>query len=80
MGEMIERVARAIYESRNGAGCWPWSRQNAAYQKPYLHDARAAIEAMRIPTQRMRAQGQGMPTAGVTFTAMIDAALSEDET
>ncbi|WP_158876883.1 hypothetical protein [Antarcticirhabdus aurantiaca] len=47
---MVERVARAIYEGRNGAGCIPWARRDGAHRKPYLSDARAAIAAMRDPT------------------------------
>lgn len=44
---MIERVARAIYESRNGNGCRPWSIQPKAHKSPYLDDARAAMGAIR---------------------------------
>lgn len=40
--DMIERAAKAIYESRNGAGCKPWSIQTKAHKEPYLADARAA--------------------------------------
>jgi hypothetical protein len=46
MSEMIERVARAIYENRNGPGCYPWGNRTKAHRAPYLADARAAIEAM----------------------------------
>lgn len=45
MSEMVERVARTIYEQRNGYGCVPWSRRDHAHKAPYLADARAAIEA-----------------------------------
>lgn len=48
---MIERVAKAIYEKRNGAGCKPWSLQTKAHKGPYLDDAKAAIEAMREPAE-----------------------------
>lgn len=51
--DMIERVARAIYEGRNGPRCTPWAHQPKAHQEPYLKDARAAIEAMREPTSLM---------------------------
>lgn len=44
---MIERVAKAIYMSRNGHGAKPWSLLPIAHKTPYLDDARAAIEAMR---------------------------------
>lgn len=87
MTEMIERVARAIYEKRNGAGCRPWTRQNAAYQAPYLDDARAAIEAMRIPTEAMRKAYNDEDIVGyspdpcnhdLVWKTGIDAALNEN--
>lgn len=46
MSTMVERLARAIYEKRNGAGCRPWSIQTKVHKAPYLDDARAAIEAI----------------------------------
>lgn len=42
----VERVARAIYEARNGRGCVPWSRRPREHQGPYRSDARAAISAV----------------------------------
>ena len=48
--EMQERIARAIYEGRNGAKCKPWAHQPAAHREPYLSDALAAMKAMREPT------------------------------
>lgn len=47
--DLIERMARAIYEDRNGAGCVPWSRRDAAHKKPYRADALAALKALREP-------------------------------
>lgn len=44
--DIFDRVARAIYEKRNGPGCRPWARQPAAYKAPYLDDARAALEVI----------------------------------
>lgn len=41
--ELVERVARAIYEKRNGHGCTPWSIRNKAHKEPYMLDASAAI-------------------------------------
>ncbi|WP_454627007.1 hypothetical protein [Bradyrhizobium cenepequi] len=79
MSEIIERVARSIYEKRNGAGCKPWSIQTKAHKGPYLDDARAAIEAMREPTEAMRLAGELAPfdcSAEETWTAMIGAALT----
>lgn len=47
MSEVVERVARAIYEGRNGHGCTPWNRRSNEHKSPYLGDARVAIEAMK---------------------------------
>lgn len=81
--EMIERVARAIYLARNGQGARPWSLLTKAHRTPYLGDARAAIEAMREPTEGMLdkgavAEGDGnlAQQALNIWAAMIDAALS----
>lgn len=54
MSSMVERVARAIYEKRNGAGCKPWSRLPRSHQEPYLVDAKACMGAlMEGPTPSM---------------------------
>jgi len=50
---MVERVARAIYEKRNGAGATPWSRRSAAHKDPYLDDASAALDALMEPSKPM---------------------------
>lgn len=84
----IERVARAIYEKRNGRGCKPWGNQPAAHKEPYLSDARAAIAAIREPTDAMLYAGMHQPfpleaprlsseDCSETWVAMIDTALSE---
>ncbi|MCR5876982.1 hypothetical protein [Phenylobacterium sp. J367] len=74
---MIQTVARRIYEKRNGAGCTPWSRLPRSHQEPYLGDARAAIEAMREPTEAMLdASGRGRLRARIDWEAFIDAALT----
>ena len=55
MAEMIERGAAAIYENRR----WmqsdrvPFKELYPSAQSPYLDEARAAIEAMREPTEEM---------------------------
>lgn len=88
---MVERCAKAIYEKRNGPGCTPWSRQKKVHQAPYLHDARAAIEAMREMTPPMEhAAYEEMPAyrehdetdalyAAKWYGCIIDAALKEQE-
>lgn len=44
--EACERVARAIYEKRNGFGCRAWSRLPDLHKAPYRQDAEAAILAL----------------------------------
>jgi len=77
MSEMIEQVAKAIFDARyNHAGIPtpdvnpPWSVCRA--------EARAAIQAMREPTVRMVAAGSmadGSVTAKEVWDYMIEAAL-----
>jgi hypothetical protein len=75
---MIERVAKAIYEKRNGSGCTPWGRQKKVHQAPYLSDAAAAIEAMRTPTEAMLDEGPPEPYMEKhVWARMIDAALKD---
>lgn len=87
MSEMVERVAKAIYEGRNGAGCKPWGRLPSGHKQPYLGDARAAIEAMRNPTLRMLIHGLDAMSVyeleplleefTLGYKAAIDAALKD---
>lgn len=44
--ELQDRIARAIYESRNGAGCVPWSCRDGQHKAPYLDDAAAALKVI----------------------------------
>jgi hypothetical protein len=53
MSEMRERVARAIHQERYG-GQIPWGRFPDA-EEECRQEARAAIEAMREPTEAMMA-------------------------
>lgn len=41
--DMVERVAKAIYEARNGRGCKPFAHQPQSHRDPYRADARAAL-------------------------------------
>lgn len=85
--EMIERVARGMAEENGGL----WDEMSEDPYAPYDGSrgffrrlARAAIEAMREPTEEMRQDGRGeylrMPKAlwsvAHSYRAMIDAALS----
>jgi hypothetical protein len=75
---MVSRVAKRIYEKRNGAGCKPWGRLPPAHRDPYLGDAMAAIEAMREPTEEMkRVFSSARPDSPKTvWHETIDAALA----
>lgn len=55
MSGMLQTVAKAIYDGRNGRGCIPWSHQPKAHQEPYLADARAAISALSTPSTKDQA-------------------------
>lgn len=81
---MIEKVARAIYETRNGKGCTPWAKRGMAHKAPYFADARAAIVAMREPTEAMEASLRDYNhwEAALAVNAwddLISAALSEEK-
>lgn len=53
----LTNAAKAIYESRNGARCKPWSQLPQSHQAPYLDDAEAArksfFAALQDPTEGM---------------------------
>ena len=76
---MIERVARAIVKlrcARTGMG----ATDNCLLDPEELDEARAAIEAMREPTEAMikeAAWEDGRVTARNVWQAMISEALNE---
>lgn len=81
MTTMLERVARAIYENVSAG---------ADDMESCIIAARAAIEAMRVPTEAMVDAGEGQVaelrnetstsyTAAETYRAMIDTALLEQQ-
>jgi hypothetical protein len=83
VSEMVERVARAIYESTQGK--WtgvPWAE---ADRGEHLRQARAAIEAMREPTEGMLDAGPPEPYmdrwvwAKMIFAALYPDMALEDE-
>ncbi|WP_158447730.1 HMG-box domain-containing protein [Brucella gallinifaecis] len=53
----VTNAAKAIYESRNGAGRTPWSQLPWSHKVPYLDDAEAArksfLAALQDPTEEM---------------------------
>lgn len=48
---MVERVARAIFASQYAKTTGTWEGAGEAQRIGYIADARAAIEAMREPTE-----------------------------
>jgi hypothetical protein len=85
--EMVERVAMAIARSRHGASL-RWEQETGGLRQSALDDARAAIAAMREPTEAMmkaglqhylmqeRADFKRIPFNGRTmFQFMMDKAL-----
>lgn len=91
MSEMIERVAKAIYEADDvWSEAFPWPTMGSDEQSAdnYRRIARAAIQAMRVPTKEMVLaglncdawadnEGNAVEMLSGTFTAAIDAALKE---
>ena len=81
MTDMIERVARAIDEAHRNEKVsdemWAVCKRHSAF-KPAFDCARAAIAAMREPTERMKEAGFWEGSASPNnYRAMIDAALEE---
>ena len=80
MSEMVERVAAAIFCSHIGGNGWPEGLPENA--KDYWRkEARAAIEAMREPTEAMidktwREQVADSGDPDGVWRVMIDAALA----
>ena len=87
MSEMVERVARAIYEDDFGGPDrtpTPWAERDEEFRETVRSNARAAIQAMREPTSAMveaadsrRDPRNGWLGAISAWEAMIDAALKE---
>lgn len=88
---MVERVARVLSERRGTNPDAPWLGSGPPGWTVYADDARAAIAAMREPTEGMLIAGRcaakvasakvrpAPPTRdelAASFTAMIDAALN----
>ncbi len=89
MSEMVERVARAQYALDAAKGFLPpWDHAAAHVKDFYCETARAAIEAMREPTEAMLEVGAqycyqtyggdwdtSLNDARVSWQAMIDETL-----
>ena len=70
----LTNAAKAIYESRNGARCKPWSQLPQSHQALFLDDAEAArksfFAALQEPTEVMNAAAYKM-MLGPTATQQI---------
>jgi hypothetical protein len=71
-GEMVDRVARAIYAS--GQFVKPWEK--CSWQHACRRQARAAIAAMREPTEAMLNAAAIAKECESKWLCMIDAALA----
>jgi hypothetical protein len=92
MSEMIERVAMGIHAQRANSRLTKWEDCSEEYRNGTRRDARAAIEAMREPTDEMQSAGylnaeHSIEAVGdlapapesqprLIWQAMIDAALA----
>lgn len=63
-----ERIAKAIYESRNGHGCKPWTKLPIAHKAPYMADAQAALDAT---AGTVSAKARGLPELDRRFLEFI---------
>jgi hypothetical protein len=86
MSEMVERAAEAICDAEFGPGMWAIPAHEQKFRDLYRVRARAAIEAMREPTDDMVDEGWRAKRAEIhdtapeprdAYRAMIDAALEE---
>lgn len=79
MDEMVERVARAMYEIWYPCGMPPWG-EAVISKETWRKSARAAIEAMREPTAAMQDafRSWALPIGELDkgWNAAIDAALN----
>lgn len=74
MSDMVERVARAIYET-DPVGVRPWADAPTSNREDCLVCARAAIAAMQEPTVEMTDAAQKLDWRGPIADAMPGATL-----
>lgn len=77
----LEKVARAIFQESQGDGWLKWE-DSTALREAALRQARAAIEAMRLPSEPMVLAASDIFMGAhepyeESYTAMIDAVLKE---
>lgn len=75
---MIERVARAIRHSRNPTIFPKWDDLDIKIKLMYYKEAKAAIEAMREPTEEMIELFNDHDWIDRYWEPAIDAALKDD--
>lgn len=80
--EMVEKVARALCQRWEGTDEGPkkWEEQSEIGKQIWKGMARAALKAMREPTEDMFEEGRKqqqswLANAATIYTAMIDKAL-----
>lgn len=61
--KLVEVMAQAIYEKRNGTRCEHWSRLPKSLQEPYLGHAAAALALAKIKVALIV-----IPLAAIAFT------------
>ncbi len=80
---MVERVARVLQDQGNAGGTplADFERQPPGWQEHHRRLARAAIEALREPTEAMLAAGMAEAEVDLAseYRAMIDSALSDPD-
>jgi len=78
--DMIDRVARALCKTEHEGDAGAWENKEDYQREDYRAEARAAIEAMREPTEAMykaaRAYGFSDGEALHCWKEMLDAALN----
>lgn len=84
MATMVERMARAIYDARNGPGATPFWRSGRMQKQAYISDALAALRELREPSDAILKAGATAPYVGGDplshiFTAAIDAVIAEHD-
>lgn len=78
----LESIAKVIFEHHMGSLVADWYRQPDSIQGFYRSDARAAVEAMREPTDAMIAamdEHAGSIALQYAYEDAIDAILNEEK-
>lgn len=80
----IEAAARAAYEAHGGPHAWNWSRLHEPEREAWCNAVRAALAAVRVPSEAMldaaTTSQERRDLFAVQWTYAIDALLSEGDT